>query len=257
VAQQLEIPNPRGFAVVTPRMATVYEFQKQFVAPTNEQFIAFIPESAVPLALKNEIPDLTRTFAAQTAKTLVSASVSSSDFLKLKQMIKNQNEELMKKVEKDVPGLMGKINQGITKKYDIDLAFSLSQMVPLPPHHETDRLLAYSSFVKYNMNDASGNPASYVAVLTATFVHVKSKVLFLYSSGLEWSRELSKQWADAVVAANPSDLQSSIKESLPSAVTGIDWSKVGAKAVAGAFIGLIVWLIVWLIGWARSRGKSS
>jgi len=229
-------------------MVALYDLQKQFVAPTNEEYVAFIPEGYLAAAQKGEIPDLTRRFTVQTAKSIVSASVSSSDFVKLKNIIKSQN---------DLPELMARMNKGIAKKYDVNLAFSVSQMVPLPVHEETDRTLAYSAFVKYNMNDAAGNPSPYIAVFTATFAHVKGKVLFLYSyaeeAGLEWSRESSKQWASAVVAANPSDFQSSVKESLPSAVTGIDWGEVGIKAIAGAIIGLIVGLIAW----ARKRGKAS
>jgi hypothetical protein len=257
----LSIPNPQGFGPVTQQMVALYDLQKQFVAPTNEEYVAFIPEGYLAAALKGEIPDLTRRFTVQTAKSIVSASISSSDFVKLKNIIKSQNDDLMKKVEKDLPELIARMNKGIAKKYDVNLAFSISQMVPLPVHEETDRTLAYSAFLKYNMNDAAGNPSPYIAVFTTTFVHVKGKVLFLYcyaeEAGLEWSRESSKQWASAVVVANPSDFQSSVKESLPSAVTGIDWAKVGAKAIAGAIIGLIIGLIAGLIAWSRKRGKAS
>lgn len=253
----LDIPNPTDFAAITPQMSTVYKLQQQFIAPTNEQFVAFIPASEVPNALKNEVPDLGRTFAVQTATTLVGLSVSSSDFLKLKNIIKSQNDELSKEVEKEMPGLMKQANEGVTKQLGVDLALSMSQMVPLSPHKETDRTLAYSAFVKYAVNDEHGNQTPYVTVVTATFVHVKGKVLFLYSyaeeSGLEWSRDISKQWSNAIIAANPPDVQSSLKEALPSAVTGIDWGKVGAKAVGGAIIGLIIGLIAWVM----NRGKSS
>lgn len=253
----LAIPNPNGFSPVTPQMTLLYELQKQFVAPTNEEFVAFIPERDVPAALKDVIPDMPRRFTVQTAKSLIGASVSTSDFAKLKNIIRSQNDELMKKVEAQLPGLMKQMNEGLTKTYDVDLAFSVSQMVPMRIHEETDRALAYSALVKYDMKDERGNPSPFVAVFTATFVHVKGKVLFLYSyaeeSGLEWSREASRAWVNAVVAANPSDFQTSVKEALPPAISGIDWGKVGAKAVAGAIVGLII----GLIGWAMKRGKAS
>ncbi len=253
----LTIPNPGGFSLMTPQMTALYDLEKQFVAPANEEYAAFIPERDLPAALKGDIPVLPRRFTVQTAKSLIDVSVSTSNFGELKNIIKSQNDDIMKKVEKDLPGMITRMNDGIVKKYDVDLAFSLSQMVPLPVHEETDRTLAYSAFVKYNMNDAAGNPTSFIVVVTTTFMHVKGKVLFLYSyaeeEGLEWSRQASKQWASAVVAANPPDLQSSVKESLPSAVAGIDWGKVGAKAFAGAIIGLII----GLVGWAIKRDKLS
>lgn len=253
----LTIPNPNGYSPVTQQMAGLYEVQKHFVASTNEELVAFIPERAVSIALKNEIPELPRRFTVQTAKDLVEPSVSTSEFGQLKSMIKTQNTELMKQVEKLLPGLMEEMNEGITKEYDIDLAFSVSQMVPLPVHEETERTLAYSALLNYDMKDEAGQPAPFVAAVTATFVHVKGKVLFLYSyaeeAGLAWSREASSEWADAVVAANPSDFQAKVNEALPSRVSGIDWGKAADKAVSGALLGLIVGLIAWAV----RRGKAS
>jgi hypothetical protein len=206
----LSIPNPSGFSPVTQEMAVLHDLQKQFVAPTNEEFVAFIPERDVPAALRHEIPEMPRRFTVHTAKSFVGVSVSTSDFRKLKQIIRSQNDELIKEVEKQLPGMVKQMNEGITKKYDVNLAFSVSQVVPMPVHEETERTLAYSAFVKYDMKDEAGKPAPFVAVVTATFTHLKGKVIFLYSyaeeSGLEWNREASKAWANAVVSANPSDV---------------------------------------------------
>ena len=101
----LTIPNPIGFGPVTQQMTALHELQKQFVAPTNEEFLAFIPEQDLPRALKGDIPDLRRRFTVQTAKSLIGVSVSSSDFAKLKNIVKSQNDDLMKKVENNIPGL--------------------------------------------------------------------------------------------------------------------------------------------------------
>lgn len=254
---QIEIPGPLKFSEVTPEMAALYEVQKQFVAPTNVEFLAFISDKAVPAALKDEVPELERRFTVQTAKSLVNMSVTRHNFEELKQVIKNQNEEIVKKAEAEIGKTIGKINENISDQYDVDLALSVSQMIPLPAHSETERSLAYSAFVKYSINDEAGNPSSFVTVMTATFVHVKGKVLFLYSyaeeSDLDWSRNLSTQWSNAVIKANPSDFQSSVNENLPAIVTGIDWNEVGVKALIGAFVGLLIGLVSWLV----KRAKSS
>jgi hypothetical protein len=67
----LTIPNPSGFSPVTPQMALLYKMQKQFVAPTNEEFVVFIPEQHVAAVLKDDIPDMPRRFAVQSAKSLI------------------------------------------------------------------------------------------------------------------------------------------------------------------------------------------
>lgn len=253
----LAIPNPDEFSPVTPQMALLYELQSQFVPPTNQQFAAFIPARDVPGALKDEIPEMPRRFTVQTAKSLIGISVSTADFVNLKNTIKTQNEEVMKKIEAELPDWFEQLNKGMAKKFDVDPAFAISKMVPMPVHKETDRMLAYSALASYEMKDELGNPAPFVAAITLTFVHVKGTVLFLYSyaeeSGLEWSKQASQNWADAVIAANPSDFQTSVKEAMPSAVAGIDWGQVGAKALAGGAIGLII----GLIGWAINRRKAS
>jgi len=247
----LSVPSPQGFSPVTPQMPLLYEIQKQFVAPTNEEFVTFIPDQIVPLVLKDEIPDLPRRFAVQTAKSLINVSATKSDFEELKHIIKNQNDKLMSEVEQQMPGIMEKMNEGIKERYDVDLAFSMSQMIPMPVHAETDRTLAYSALVKYDMKDENGNPASFVAALTATFAHVKGKILFLYSyageTDLEWSRDASRQWVNDIVSANPSSLGSSIKESLPPFLAQMDWGRILAMSLVGAIIGLIFGLIRWVI----------
>lgn len=202
----LTIPSPNGFGPVTPQMASLYELQKQVVAPSNELFVSFIPERDVPAILKNDIPKMPRRFTVHTSKRLIGASVSTADFGQIKNTIKAKNDEVMKKVEAQVPGVMKQMTDGITRKYAIDLALSVSQVVLMPVHEETDRTIAYSMYVKYDMKDDHGNPAPFVTVSTVTLVHVKSKVLFLYSYaeefGLEWSRGASRQWANAIVAGN-------------------------------------------------------
>lgn len=212
------IPNPIGFSPVTQQMTSLYELQKQFVAPVNKEFATFIPERDVSAALKDDFTRIPRRFTVQTAKSLIGVTVSASDFVQLMNIIKLQNDGLMKKVEQQLPRLMETVNERITKKYNVDRTISVSRMMTMPVHKETDRTLAYSALRKYDMMNENGNPAPFVAGGKATFVHVKGKVLFLYTyaeeSGLEWSKQASQEWADAVVAANSSDHQATVKEAL-------------------------------------------
>ena len=152
---------------------------------------------------------------------------------------------------------MKQFNDAMEKATNVDPAFSFSQMVPLPIHEETDRTFAYSMLVKHEMNDEDGNPVSQVSAVTAHFVLVKGKVLCLWAyaeeSGLEWSREASRQWASAVVAANASDIRASAKEVTPSSTSEGDWEAFGTMAAVYAITCLSIGLIVWAI----KRGKVS
>ena len=260
----LEIPSPNGYTAVTPEMVALYELLKRFVVTSNQEFAVFIPDADVSISLRNEIPRLTRRFAVQTSKALVNTTVSNSDFVKIKDLIKSQGDDLRKKIETMAPGIAGKISEDVSRHLDMKLAFSISQVIPLAVHDETARTMAYSTFAKYNMND-SAKPDSYVTVSTVTLAHVKGKVLFLYCFGdeadLEWSRQVSKKWATSLVAANPSEFQASLKESLPSVLTRVDWDGVATKALGGALgavlIGLLVGLSKWIIGRFRTTPSGS
>jgi len=254
---ELNIPSPTNFSVVNSDMEALFEYQKQFVGKTNDEFVSFILSSDTEIALQNEIPDLERRFSVQTAKNLVNTIVPISKFRELKEIVKNQNNEIIKNSEDVIKEQFNDINTNISEKQKIDLALSLTNIQPLPAHIETERSLAYSVYVKYSIKDETGNPSTYIAITTSTFVYVKGKILFLYSfageSDLEWSQNISRQWASSVIEANPSDFATSLNELLPASITGINWNKVGEKAIFGALIGLVFGLVSWLIG----RRKAS
>ena len=240
---RLTIPAPEGFALISDDVQPYSDISKRFVPPSNEQFAQFLSEADAAAARRGEIPVAERRFYVQTVRQLITPVVSSSDFAELKRELKAQNETLMKKVESQMPGFMDKVNKGISKDYDVDLKLALNQMVPLAPHSETERSLAYSMFLKGSGTDAQGNPTEFEAVVTATFVHVRGKILFLYAnaekSALEWSKAASQKWADSVIAANPSTGKTTAQEKAGRRA-GFDWNRVLVMTIIGAVIGGLI-----------------
>ena len=151
----------------------------------------------------------------------------------------------MKKVEAQMPGMMQKLSQGISDDYKVDLNLLMTQMLPFPPHYESPRALGYSMLVKYSANGPDGKSVPFEGIATATFVYVRGKVLFLYANaekkGLEWSRTESRKWAEAVIAANPSEGEVAVRETTQRA-SSFDWGEVGQKALIGAVGGGIIGL---------------
>jgi len=250
------IPAPEGFAAVTHDMAALYEYQEQLVAPGSEELAAFIPEGDVPAALRGRIPDLSRRFSAQTSKKNLTAIASTADFANLKVFAKSQNEELTKTVERSLPGLTADRNASITKKFGAEFAVSPLGMMPLAFHDESDRTLAWSAFVKGTTNYPDGKTTLYVNVVTTTLVLLNGKVLHLYCFGdqgdLEWSREASKRWANAIIAANPRTLDSRVKEPVPLARKPFNWEDMALNGVQGALIALA---LGWMV--TKTRRKAS
>lgn len=255
----LVIPDPVGFSPVTPQMLSLYELLEQIVPPANVEYVNFIPEQDVPAALQDDIPGVlpSTRFVVRTVTSVIDKSVTTSDFMKLKNFLRSQQDEIIREMKARSPGLMKQFNDAMKKATNVDPAFSFSQMVPLPIHEETDHTVAYSVLVKHEMNDEDGNPAFHFTATTAHFVLVKGKILCLWAyaeeSGLEWSREALRQWASAVLAANASDIPASAKEVMPSSTSEGDWEAFGTMAAVYAITCLSIGLIVWAI----KRGKAS
>jgi hypothetical protein len=247
----LEIPNPPGFAAITLQMTTLYRLQQRAASQGNQVLMCFIAESEIPKALKDEMPLMRRWFSIQADTELVGDQVSKSYFSWVKQVLKTHNGEVRREIEREFPGLIENVNKGITKEFGKELAASAAQIIPLPPHEETDRTLAISTFGKAAARVEVGNQTYRVGVGTTTVVHVKGKVLFFYcyaeEAALAWSRGISKQWVDSVLAANPPGPLSFLPDAGMSAVKGL----------AYVLIAVVVGGVCGALGYVRRRGKSA
>ena len=252
---RLSIPAPPGYTTLGD--AQPYAgMLRSFVPPQNEQYAVFLTAGDVETAARGEVPEPSRFFYVQTAKSVVHRTATLEDFEALKTGVQKQNARLAEAIEKEIPGLINRVNEQVRKDHAVDLGLSMNQVVPLPPHDESDRTLAFSMLTSYEMTDAEGNAVSWDASVTATFVHVKGKVVFLYAVGeradLAWSREASREWAAAVVAANPSTGAIAERERQRSK-RGFDWGRVGVYAIVGAVIGGVIGLARLLAG-GRKKG---
>ncbi len=252
----LEIPPPPGCAPVTPQMTALFLHQQRFAPPDQERLGSYIPAADVLPALKDEARGSIRECVLETSKALVDKSVSKSDFSAFKRAGKAQMDDLMKEAERKLPGLLKKVNEDLARNSGVDYALSVSPTLNLPPHEDTDRTWAYFMLARVEARDAAGQPASVVVAITTTWIHVRAKLLCLYvygeESGLEWTRTISKQWAAAILAANPSGLRSSAQESLPPAGRDLGWMKLAGEVV----VAVIIAAIITLIRRARQRGNA-
>ena len=236
---RLVIPAPEGFSLVTSDMQPYADFAKRFVAPQNEQFALFLPDDDIALAKAGEIPGSARRFVVQVPKQIVNRLVTKADFAEMKNAVKTQNEEMLKKAESQMPGILKKMTDGLSKDYEVSMKFTSLQMLPMPAHDVTDRSMAYSLMLNFNVDDGAGNIEPVESASTVTFVHVKGKMLMLYvyaeKSGLEWSRAAAKAWSDQIIAQNPSDAAEAAQEAKHR--SGFDWNSVLRSGIIGAIVG--------------------
>lgn len=243
----LTIPSPEGYGTLTADMLPYADILKKFIPPANEQFAVFLPVADVAIAARGDVPKPKRWLYVQTTKSLIQPFTTTADFNMMKQAIKTQNEEILKKAKKEMPAIFDQASKEISDDFLVNLKVSVNQMIPIPAHEETARSLSYSMLLSYDIKNEDGIPSVYEAAVTMTLVHLSGKVLFLYAScdkkDLSWSRAESQQWAAKTIAANPSLGDVAAREARISSRSGFNWGTLISKMITGAAIGGVIGLL--------------
>ena len=206
----IKIPTPSGFAPVTPDMKLVYNWQVQFISPRNSQLGFFISEHEIVQALKNELPMMRRSFRIAITKDASAAKVlvSDKDFASLVSAINADNQKYSAELLAQMPELLKSPNQNIEKIFKMNPKKSVLQLVVLPVHISTKDAVSYSTFSKATRANKAGGVDTTIVCATATIVHIKKKLAYLYCYGgendLEWTRKNAKLWTEAILAVNQS-----------------------------------------------------
>ena len=250
---KINIPEPKGYTVLTKDMDAAYRFSKSMVDLQNELLAYYIVDTEVALAKTGEMPSMDRYFLLKVNNALKNSKVSLSDFNSVKKMIRTQNEEIFKSLEEDIQNLMKNTSDGINKEFDVDIAMKVSKMVPLDVHYETESAMSYSMYINLGVS-AGGTSEELVIAASATFIHVSGKILFLYSYGakedLEWTRTAAKTWAEDSMKANVSKSISkpnTVYKQNSKLVTnsGYDWERLMNKSIIGVVGGLLILLFLF------------
>lgn len=251
---QLTVPSPAGFAVVPPEMTLLLNRLDSFVTPANQRLLWFLDDRELAKARAGLVPEAARSLSVQCAKKDIQKLFTKPDFAKLKKMIREQNAELIKKVEQQMPGYMDKVNKGIQKQFDWSGELGIDGYIPVAGQEETERSVSYPMIVKYSVKERDGRQRLGTSVVTATFLHVKGRIIFLYcndgQNDLQWARTISKDWASAIVAANPSDAAIAAKESAGSG-SGYNWKAVPLYVIVIGAISVVLCIVKWF-----NRGRT-
>ena len=200
--------------------------------------------------MAGEIPSFERWYVLMVNKGIKDMVIGFKKFDELKSIIKHQNKEIFDSIETQLPGFAEKINKGVNKEFDVDIALKLHLTIPLDSHYETDNSIHYSLYGG-GSTSMEKTKKDFIFSGTVAVANVAGKILFLYCYGpqeyLEWTRNASKNWADAVMNSNsPPPLRSS-------GSGGIDWEQVFAKGIVGGIVGLILGLVLWIFRSFKNR----
>lgn len=247
---EIVIPPPEGFTIVTQEMDAVYRLNLRMEDPQNDQLAYYISDMEVPAAVNGEMPSLEKTFIVKVSKQIKNMIIGLNDFKEFKNTIKLQNKEKFEEIKSQALGIFEKTNEGISEEFDINFAMRVTDMTPLDPHFETENILSYSMYINYGASIEREKKDGIVSS-TNTCVNVAGKILFLYCYGpqneLEWTREVSKSWAEKIVNSNPNAPDKS------TGTGGIDWRRVIGKGITGGISGAIIALLVGMMNFFKKK----
>jgi hypothetical protein len=201
-AVALALPDPPGLIVVPDSAKEFHQAVARFVYADNAQLAVFVTETDLPSALAGGQAPLVRYALVQTNKRAIDRLVSQEEFNQVKALIADQNSKVYAGLDQKIRGLFDEINQ---RKRPIDADVTVDALVPLPPHASDASSLAFSMFARTTIGAGKDAKTDATAV-TATFVRVRSKILYLYVYGnrndLDWTRATAAEWTKKVLDAN-------------------------------------------------------
>lgn len=241
---KLQIPVPSGFSVITPEMNAIFDGQTKFWPGDTVHYLTFILASEAQVALRGEIPPLNRRLVLTSIKAADGRDVRSKDFSDLKNHHRQQAEQMMKQVRERMPKELDKFSE----RAGGNASLKMPELNILPAHLETERTMAFSARNKYQLTDKNGEVTTSDVTMTTTFLLVKGRLFTLNAYGevdaLEWTREASKDWADAILAANPPDETSiAIESGAAKSQQPIDWLRLLVTSLVGAALWGVIDLI--------------
>lgn len=234
----LNVPAPAGTRAVS-KASGVFKSVESALPPMLRLEAAFYGISEASNVEAGSKPPSGPFYQVQINKTFENKRFSTADFANVrKSMLKELGDSA--KMFAEAEKALGDTSKRIAASTGGDVKLTPGQSVFMPPHLDEASMLGFSFRMGFQVNGAGGVGIEEEMTGTGIMAHVRGKAVQLYayypgsgSEALESSRRTAKEWATAVIAANP------IQPGDEASSFGLDWSRIGDKAMIGAGIGAI------------------
>jgi hypothetical protein len=253
-------PTPKGFALLTPDIQPLYDVSMDMVSDKNIRLATFVDENIIPVAIAGEYPAFERYINVEVMRDLAATKWTKSDFAQMKRLSRDQIEEAVRKMEDQWPNAMESLSNRVSETLDLDVVFSMNNVVPLPVHFESDAVISNSMIAKMEIGNGRESD-KHIVTATTSFVFVRNKILFIYVYGgpndLDWTRATSREWINLVLTANEQMTSRDAAAAVSPQLNTFNWQPIIEKGMAGAVIGGFLGLIVAVWGWLGKKLRKN
>ena len=234
----LNIPAPAGTRAVS-KASGVFKAVETALPPMLRLEASFYGISEASDVEAGSKPPSGPFYQVQINKTFENKRFSTADFANVrKSMLKELGDSA--KMAAEAEKALGDSSKRIAKSTGVDVKLTPGQSVFMHPHLDETSMLGFSFRMGFQVSGSGNVDIEEEMTGTGIMAHVRGKAVQLYAyypgsgaEALESSRKTAKEWAAAVIAANP------IQPGDEASSFGFDWSRIGDKAMIGAGIGLI------------------
>lgn len=204
----LSIAAPKGFVRVTAAQPRLLALGEQITPPTNRLLAYFVSAHDLQALAGGNGASFDRYFLVQTSRKAESHALSRANFAELRGVVRNQQAEMLRKLEPRIAQLSRRIEQARSRESGARVELSVGEIVPLGVYQDTESAISFGmmSRVRYR-EGAEADERTIINV--STIVSPKGKLLFLYTyaksdgpADLDWAKRAAASWARTVIALN-------------------------------------------------------
>lgn len=204
----INLPLQEGF-VELPETHFYTEFMQDFTPQTNELLVIQAPKNELTQTLEIKDEQFSKSIVVQTFKGTKYRQVSKAEFGQIKDFMKQNFEQISETLRQRINNEMDASSSKVSNKYDVDVALSITEMVPLEIFAETESHYGSTYLMKSSVA-VDGEAADNDNILMAINVMlVKGKIIYLYVYSADENEEshqqlvnLAKQTAGRVKESN-------------------------------------------------------
>ena len=205
----ITVPAPPGFTDPSSISKDLQSVGEAMTPPTNRLLALFISEPDIKRVSSGKSATLSRYFMAQTMRKLESTNVSVRDFVKLREMFKQQQRDLLERHKSKSQQNIDAASKELGRKYqDPSFAMKVGEISPLGVFLDGDTSVGMAALIKYSFV-IDGKTEETPMAMAMTIALVKGRIIYLYAystyksnADAEWVRSVSRQWMSSVASFN-------------------------------------------------------
>ncbi|PXF64355.1 hypothetical protein [Kangiella spongicola] len=188
----INLPLQEGF-VELPETHFYTEFMQDFTPQTNELLVIQAPKDELTQTLEMKAEQFSKSIVFQTFKGTKYRQVSKAEFGQIKDFMKQNFEQISETLRQRINNEMDASSSKVSNKYDVDVALSITDMVPLEIFAETENHYGSTYLMKSSVA-VDGEAADNDNILMAINVMlVKGKIIYLYVYSADENEESHQQ----------------------------------------------------------------